>query len=612
MSLAADGRNGDLFVGTGSMHKLDTTYASLGVLRSTDAGKTLQMTFLSTPRIAYSLLSDAASGILYAGSDFSYMNYYGPVPSGGSVYRSADQGQTWAKSETDLGDSVTALGRSPGGGVLYAGTGLGDFFESLDGGDHWLLHSRLPGSVNGIAIDPKAPDRIYAATSGAGVQRSSDRGASWESFNAGLPSLVATSLAIDPTGRALHAGTSFGVFDIQLGPDTPPGLCVPGADHLCFFGSRFRIDIAAIDPTSGGTVDAVAVSQATNFGYFSFPGLTGDARMPEVLVKMVDARAVANGGFWFFYSGLTSLLYTLRVTDTVSGMSREFLGQNFCGAADTASFPVGPGSASAPSGERSSLVGAGDELRLFSGRFRITLTAEDPFTGAALPGLAIAQDDRFGYFSLPGLTGYPDFPEVAVKMIDGTSLPGGHFWIFYSGLTSTRFTLKVEDAQTGEVRPYQNDPSDPTRLCGGADTTLSATGSPPTSSTLVGKGRFTWLTAEATSRSLCPEITNQIGDSWVLYATLRIAGTSVTLEVGEEPDDRWVYRGTIEAGTIRASGNPGFGFACPGDSVITPQTGSDLTGTLSGRSLSGRWVDTYGQGDAAVRFGYSFEVTFEN
>jgi len=63
---------------------------------------------------------------------------------------------------------------------------------------------------------------------------------------------------------------------------------------------------------------------------------------------------------------------------------------------------------------------------------------------------------------------------------------------------------------------------------------------------------------------------------------------------------------------IHASGNPGLEFACPGDPGVTPETGSDLTGTLTGRSLSGQWIDTFGEGDAAVRFTYGFQVTFEN
>jgi hypothetical protein len=109
-----------------------------------------------------------------------------------------------------------------------------------------------------------------------------------------------------------------------------------------------------------------------------------------------------------------------------------------------------------------------------------------------------------------------------------------------------------------------------------------------------------------------PEITNQIGQSWNLYAKLTIQGSSVFLSLGEEPDAPWVYRGTIEGAEIRASGNPGFGFACPGDPVVTPQTGSDLTGTLSGRTLSGQWTDIYGDGNGAVRFTYGFQVTFEN
>jgi hypothetical protein len=106
-------------------------------------------------------------------------------------------------------------------------------------------------------------------------------------------------------------------------------------------------------------------------------------------------------------------------------------------------------------------------------RFIVSLSATRPATARTTQGLAIPQDDRFGYFSLPEFMGDPDFPEVFVKMVDATSFTGS-FWVFHTGLTSLPYTLTVTDTNPGEVRTYESDggPS----FCGGADTETFAAG----------------------------------------------------------------------------------------------------------------------------------------
>ena len=42
--------------------------------------------------------------------------------------------------------------------------------------------------------------------------------------------------------------------------------------------------------------------------------------------------------------------------------------------------------------------------------------------------------------------------------------------MFHTGLTDLEYTLTVTDRETGAQRVYRNDRSDPSRLCGAADT----------------------------------------------------------------------------------------------------------------------------------------------
>src|SRR4030095_3079557 len=66
-----------------------------------------------------------------------------------------------------------------------------------------------------------------------------------------------------------------------------------------------------------------------------------------------------------------------------------------------------------------------DSLCLLGGRFRVDVLATDPRRNRTSTGFAVAQDDRFGYFSLPEFTGDATLPEVFIKMVDGSWLPNG-------------------------------------------------------------------------------------------------------------------------------------------------------------------------------------------
>ncbi|MFA6955188.1 MAG: trypsin-like peptidase domain-containing protein [Thermoanaerobaculia bacterium] len=105
-------------------------------------------------------------------------------------------------------------------------------------------------------------------------------------------------------------------------------------------------------------------------------------------------------------------------------------------------------------------------LCLLDSRFRVTLVARDVRTGERAAGYALAENDLFGYFSLPAFTGQSGNPEVFVKMLDGRKL-SGRFWVFYGGLTDFEFTMTVTDTATGVVKTYTKQAGS---YCGDADT----------------------------------------------------------------------------------------------------------------------------------------------
>jgi photosystem II stability/assembly factor-like uncharacterized protein len=74
-----------------------------------------------------------------------------------------------------------------------------------------VIDTRSP--VTALAI---APDHaIYASTSGHGVYKSNDGGASWASFNTGLTNLDVRVLSVSATApNTLYAVTPGGTFTV--------------------------------------------------------------------------------------------------------------------------------------------------------------------------------------------------------------------------------------------------------------------------------------------------------------------------------------------------------------------------------------------------------------
>jgi PKD repeat protein len=111
-------------------------------------------------------------------------------------------------------------------------------------------------------------------------------------------------------------------------------------------GHTFEVTLSARDPRTGNQGDGQAVPQNDVFGFFTIPALVpiapGAPLVPEVFVKMLDARPIPGQDFWFFWGGLTDLEYTMTVKDTVRGTVKVYhnpvTGSPACLGADTSGF----------------------------------------------------------------------------------------------------------------------------------------------------------------------------------------------------------------------------------------------------------------------------------
>ncbi len=282
-------------------------------------------------------------------TDYSYPTY--PEVYGGSIWVSHDHGATFTKGAYQFSDPVISIARDPFlDRVLYAGTAFTGVFRSEDAGATWEVASEglfnrgaaagliNAGPVSSLVADPARPGYVYAATA-YGVFRSTDGARTWQSFSNGLSPLATDTLVISPDGAKLHAGTNGGgVFERDLAADLKLP-CVPSSTRLCLIGARYAVDLYAFPGAGGGPGAARALGDRS--GSFALPRVTGSSELPEVVVKMLPEGSLGGPreGAPVFYASLTTVPYSLIVTDTTRGTSKIYSSRSdapLCGAADLA------------------------------------------------------------------------------------------------------------------------------------------------------------------------------------------------------------------------------------------------------------------------------------
>jgi hypothetical protein len=125
------------------------------------------------------------------------------------LFRSGDGGATFS-ALTGAPYHFSALVVDPTNSMIHAGDVNGRVATSGNGGASWTWATLGTGGPNlepqALAVDPRFPWVVYAATFAQGVYKSSDWGASFVAASNGLATLDMRSLAIN-SGGILYAGT---------------------------------------------------------------------------------------------------------------------------------------------------------------------------------------------------------------------------------------------------------------------------------------------------------------------------------------------------------------------------------------------------------------------
>ena len=352
-----------------------------------------------------------------------------------------------------FGTSVYAHSRVAPGGI--SATQLNNLvvgsIDKSDGGNTRLTSAPRLGTVLGV------PPFLGAGAPGS--QGSSFLAYAWSGRSASLlgQPLSAKAGLLPVAAAGDHALTvDGGTLDSAR---ISASACTSGP-ALCLNGDRFVAEVTFKD-FSGKSGSGKAASLTNDTGTFWF----FDESNVELVVKVLDGRAL-NGNFWVFYGALTSVEYTLKITDTITGRVRTY--QNPSGkmasAADTNAFPAGKASSSVaelaemaelpiepaePATAAASTCVPGPTDLCVSGRFRISLTWKAQGNQGA--GQAVPLTSDTGYFWLFQASNV----EVIIKILDGRPL-NGHFWVFYGALTNVEYQITVVDTQTGRQVVYKN------------------------------------------------------------------------------------------------------------------------------------------------------------
>jgi PKD repeat protein len=146
-------------------------------------------------------------------------------------------------------------------------------------------------------------------------------GASRTYFNpAGTLASVADTGAFAAAGSVAPTRASIGIARSAGARPTAAGTsCTASANALCLGAGRFQVRVSWRVPSQGSSGIGQATPLTGDTGHFWF----FTANNIELIVKVVDGRAV-NGRFWVFSGALSTVEYTITVTDTSTGLVRTY------------------------------------------------------------------------------------------------------------------------------------------------------------------------------------------------------------------------------------------------------------------------------------------------
>ncbi len=220
------GRIADIAVDQDNPSTWYVAVGSGGVWRTINSGTTWEPIFddESVYSIGDVTIDPSNSNIIWVGTGENHGGRH--VSFGDGVYKSSDGGDTWEKMGLEKSERISDIIVHPEDsdtvwvsvqGPLWTGGGERGLYKTTDGGETWNLVLEPEDEWTGVTalvIDPRDPDKLYAATwsrqrkvavyvgtgPASGIHTSDDGGETWTELETGLPedNMGKIGLAISP------------------------------------------------------------------------------------------------------------------------------------------------------------------------------------------------------------------------------------------------------------------------------------------------------------------------------------------------------------------------------------------------------------------------------
>lgn len=146
-----------------------------------------------------------------------------------------------------------------------------------------------------------------------------------------------------PTGSSCNTSLcGAGIINAAAAISTSEGACVPSASTACLQNGRFRVQVSWLDFVGAGGSALLAPLGTPDSALFYFYGPNNW----ELVVKVLNGcGATGNGRYWVFGAAATTLQFTITVTDTKTGLVKQYnnpLGAEAPAITDTQAFATCP------------------------------------------------------------------------------------------------------------------------------------------------------------------------------------------------------------------------------------------------------------------------------
>ena len=294
----------------GSRHVLAANNWNGVILQSHDGGQKWEAAS-SRPadNMSWRAIAFAPSDLktVYAGTSAFYSaGTFDSRMSAGGVYVSHDGGASWraANDSTSQDANVTALAVDPRDPqTVYAATGNHGLLKTTDGGGSWTaLNEGLPREpvALSVAVHPSEPGIVYVGLERAGLYRSADGGHTWQHASVGLnPEAIVSDVVFDPTDgqtmyladrlsgvyRSTDGGATWTPINTNLRTRDVNALAISSDGEHLYAATEgegvFRLDLNGQPPASVATPPTPTFAAATPTSVTAAPTATPTPEGPE-------------------------------------------------------------------------------------------------------------------------------------------------------------------------------------------------------------------------------------------------------------------------------------------------------------------------------------------